>query len=68
MESGLVFEVLGSCLECQHLHRPNPVEDHFVCLRSLVKVVHELDEPQGCGGFEELKALWVPLRTVEGYV
>lgn len=58
----------ASCIECQHLHRPNPVEDRFMCLRSLETVHHELDEPRGCGGFEELKAFWVPLKTVEGYL
>jgi hypothetical protein len=55
-----VFEDRINCLECQFLHRPNPVENSFVCLRNLKLVIHELDEPVGCEGFEELKVYWTP--------
>lgn len=60
----LVYDTTVCCLECQYLHRPNPDEDSFLCLRSLEAVTHELDEPAGCNGFEEIMAYWVP-RFVE---
>ena len=50
----LVFETSVCCLECQYLHRPNPVEESFLCLRSLEMVTRELDEPFGCNGFDGL--------------
>ncbi len=53
-----------SCLECQHLFRPNPVEDHFLCLRTLKEVKHELDMPVECDGFEELLLHWTPVYVV----
>lgn len=62
MDGGaLVFGEGCSCLECQHLFRPNPVEDRFICLRSLEVVGHELDLPVECDGFEELLLCWVPV-------
>ena len=59
-----MYEPAVCCLECQHLHRPNPVEESFLCLRSLENVTRELDESNGCEGFEEIKAFWSP-RFVE---
>ncbi len=56
-----------TCLECQHLHRPNPVEDIFMCLRSLRLVEHELDEGVVCGGFDEIAAEWAPVLGVYGW-
>jgi hypothetical protein len=55
-----VFEDKVNCLECQFLNRPNPVEDVFMCLRSLKMISNELDELIKCGGFDDLKVLWVP--------
>jgi hypothetical protein len=55
-----VFESKGNCLECQYLHRPNPEEDSFICLRNLRVITHELDEPVGCEGFDEIRTFWVP--------
>ena len=60
----LVYETTVCCLECQYLHRPNPAEESFLCLKSLEKVSRELDEPAGCNGFDELKSFWAP-RFVE---
>ena len=66
----LVFENKVNCLECQHLHRPNPVEDNFICLRNLKRITHELDESVGCDGFEDLKVYWTPqyIERVGTYV
>ena len=33
-----------NCLECQYLHRPNPGEDIYLCLRTLENIIHEIDE------------------------
>ncbi len=55
-----------NCIECQHLHLPNPVEDNYICLRTMEKLVHELDESIQCRGFEEIQALWNP-KYVEKY-
>ncbi len=60
----LVYETTVCCLECQYLHRSNPVEEGFMCLRSLERVTRELDDPSGCNGFDEIEAFWVP-RFVE---
>jgi hypothetical protein len=56
----LYIKAKVNCLECQFLHRPNPDEDVFICLRSLKTVTHELDEPIFCEGFDELRVHWVP--------
>lgn len=61
----LVFEDKANCLDCQYLHRPNPVEDKFLCLRSLEQITHELDEAILCAGFEDLKIYWAPLFIEE---
>ena len=48
------------CLECMFLHQPNPVEDQYLCLRTLREVRHELDEPIECRGFKLVPYVWVP--------
>ena len=62
----LIFESKGNCLECQFLHRPNQDEDVFICLKSLKIIAHELDEPIGCEGFEEITNYWMP-RYIDVY-
>ena len=57
----LVFESKGNCLECQFLNRPNPDEDTFICLKTLKTITHELDDPVGCEGFEEITNYWMPI-------
>lgn len=42
------------------LHQPNPVEDQYLCLRTLREVRHELDEPIECRGFKLVPYVWVP--------
>jgi hypothetical protein len=54
-----------NCIECQHLHMPNPVEDNYICLKTLEKLVHELDELIQCQGFEEIQATWIPKYVKE---
>ena len=57
----LFIEARVNCLECQYLHKPNPAEDSFMCLKSLQRITHELDEPFTCKGFDDLQVNWVPL-------
>ena len=66
----LYVKAMVNCLECQYLHRPNPVEDRFVCLRDLSRITNELDEPIRCDGFDELKVHWIPsfIERVGTYV
>ena len=61
----LVFETVVNCLECQYMHRPNPEEDVFICLRSLELIAHEIDDPIQCGGYEDLKLYWSPMFVEE---
>ena len=49
-----------NCVECQYLHMPNPVEENFLCLKTMEKVVHELDESIQCQGFIEIQTNWPP--------
>ncbi len=66
----LLIETKVNCLECQFLYKPNPVEESFVCLRSLKRITNELDEPIKCEGFDELKVYWSPryIERVGNYV
>ena len=61
MEQLLIPNIKVNCLECQHLHNPNPGEDKYLCLRDLAQVKHELDEWIICEGFEEILTYWTPL-------
>lgn len=54
------YEAPGCCLECQFLYQPNPGEDVFVCLRTLDRIMHEIDGEIECCGFEEMWSMWVP--------
>jgi hypothetical protein len=58
-------ETLISCLECHYLYRPNPDEDHYMCLRTLEKILHELDDSVNCIEFVLLKAYWKPIYITE---
>jgi hypothetical protein len=49
------------CLECQHLHQPNPDEDSLICLRTLQPIVHEIDYEIECSGFEYIDSYWEPV-------
>ena len=62
----MIFDSKGNCLECQFLHRPNPDEDKFMCLRNLRAITHELDDNIGCEGFEEITNFWMP-QYIEPY-
>ncbi len=61
VRGGVLFiTTMVNCLECQFLHKPNPVEESFVCLRNLKRITNELDDPIMCEGFDELKIYWSP--------
>ena len=63
---GVVFnETKSTCLECQYLHRPNPSEDVYLCLRSLETVQHELDTPVLCFKYENMRSYWTPIYISE---
>ena len=49
-----------NCVECQYIHMPNPGEEIFLCLRTMEKIVHEIDESIQCRGFEEIQINWAP--------
>ena len=59
-----------SCLECQYLHRPNPSEDVYLCLRTLESIVHEIDDDVKCLEFELIRAYWKPvyINILRNYV
>ena len=54
-----------SCIECQYLHRPNPSEDIYICLRDLKEISHEIDENVKCKMFNFIQALWKPIYLKE---
>lgn len=49
-----------SCIECRYLFMPNSDEDQYLCLRTLERIIHELDDMIACGGFEEILEVWKP--------
>lgn len=53
------------CVECQHLHMPNPIEDIYICLCTLKTITHEIDESPRCSDFEEIKSIWIPIYTLK---
>ena len=59
------YETRATCLECQYLHRPNPSEDVYLCLRSLENIQHELDTPVICYDYEDMKQNWTPIYISE---
>lgn len=54
-----------SCIECQYLHRPNPTEDIYLCLRDLKVISHEIDEYNNCIKFGYIQADWEPIYLNE---
>jgi hypothetical protein len=61
----IFFETQVNCLECQYLHRPNPDEDHYLCLRTLEEIFHELDEYMTCFGYAVIETHWKPILVEE---
>ena len=59
-----------NCLECQYLHRPNPGEDSYLCLRTLENIIHEIDEYILCLKFELIRSYWKPvhINDLKNYV
>ena len=56
-----------SCIECRYLFMPNPDEDHYLCLRTLERIIHELDDVIVCGGYEKIPVVWKPCFIKELY-
>lgn len=65
-----VDQIKVSCIECQYLHRPNPVEDIYLCLRDLKEIRYEIDDDINCIKFGFIEAEWVPvyLNEYKSYV
>jgi hypothetical protein len=42
------------CLECYHLHQPEPGTEHYYCLKAEGIIMHEIDEDVTCDGFTPL--------------
>ena len=61
----IFIEALVNCLECQYLHRPNPNEDQYLCLRNLEKIIHEIDMQVPCFEFEGIIGYWKPVYLEE---
>jgi hypothetical protein len=64
-DNDIFIEAPVNCLECHYLHRPNPNEDQYLCLRALEKIFHEIDMHMTCIEYEVIRALWKPVYVEE---
>jgi hypothetical protein len=49
---------------------PNPSEEIYMCLKTLLTILNEIDEPLRCPDFLEVQPIWIPeyIKEYEGYI